>query len=296
MALIVTDIQHYSIEDGPGIRDTIFLKGCNLRCKWCHNPESLDTHISLGIEKNRCTGCGRCFSRCPQKVISSNAEGIVVDREKCDGCGICVGECFSNVFSIAGRRMELQDVFGEVMVDRLYFENSNGGVTISGGEPFLQWKELADLLKMFHDAGVHTIVQTNLTMPFEPEIAASLPFIDLFMVDLKVFDEDLHRKWTGMGNGAILGNLEELDRRGKDFEVHTPVVEGVNDNEEEIRRIVRFLRSFAHLSRYKLLGYHPFGLSKYDKFGIPVGYTNERQFPSRRLDQLQVLADKELGI
>ncbi|MGE4454750.1 MAG: glycyl-radical enzyme activating protein [Sphaerochaeta sp.] len=290
MDYIVSKIQRFSLEDGPGIRTTVFLKGCNFSCKWCHNPEAIGYEPVLGVDATRCDGCLRCLPYCPTHALSYEQETIKVDRSRCNNCGICVDECFKQVFSLCGTRYSEDSLFAEIVEDTLYFERSGGGVSFSGGEPLVQLPALLSILKRCKDAKIHTLVQTNLSLPFEE----SLPYVDHYMVDLKVMDPEKHRQWIGKDNLAVLRNIRNLDNSGACYEIRTPIIPGFNDTEEDVLKIVSFVKELSHCKRYRLLGYHPLGLPKYSQFGVTATYDYPQALDAAVLRHLQNLVEKEM--
>ncbi len=292
MSLIVSRIQRFSLEDGPGIRTTIFLKGCNFRCLWCHNPEALDSHATLGVNAEECDGCLRCISRCPESALQYFDDSIHLDRERCTSCGKCISECYRGVFSLCGISYEPEKLLEEILEDLPYFKASQGGVTFSGGEPFLQMPDFLAMLKICKQASLSVIVQTNLSLPFMD----SMKFVDHYMVDLKIMDNVKHRKWTGSSNEQVICNLKTLDAMRCSYEVRTPVVPFMNDTEEDIHQIIGFIKTLKHVKRYRLIGYHPLGIPKHKQFGVPLEYNVSRGLESGTLDELQALVEKEMGV
>lgn len=290
MGVMVSRIQRFSLEDGPGIRTTVFFSGCNFRCVWCHNPESLAGHPILGIDSSLCDGCQRCLSFCPQHALSIVGSTITVDRKMCDNCGLCVPECYRGVFSLSGRLYDTDSLVDAIEEDLPYYIRSNGGVTFSGGEPLCQLEGLLAVLKSCREKGIHTILQTNLSLPFEQTI----PYVDHYMVDLKIAADAKHQAWIGQGNSAVLRNIKELDRYNVSYEIRTPVVPQCNDTKDDILEIVKFLKQLKHLKRYRLLGYHPLGLPKYEQFGLPVQYDVRQGMDSSALKVLEQIVEKEM--
>lgn len=248
----IFDIQRSSFVDGPGIRTTVFFKGCNLRCKWCHNPESQSFDKQMMFYKDKCTGCGKCREVCPNHLQS------------CDFCGKCELYCPAEARKICGREYTSDEVLAEVIKDKAFYDNSGGGVTFSGGECMLQLDFLREILEKCKSAGIHTAVDTAGNVPWE-SFEKILPFTDLFLYDIKAFGAELHRKGTGVSNELILENLKNLSGRA-DIIVRIPVIGGYNDNDEEIRQIADFLKQIK-IIKAELLPYHAMGEHKYTALG-----------------------------
>lgn len=249
---MIFDIQRNSYVDGPGIRTTVFLKGCNLRCKWCHNPESQSFYKQMMFYKDKCTGCGKCREVCPNHLQS------------CDFCGKCELYCPADARKVCGREYTSDEVLAEVIKDKAFYDNSGGGVTFSGGECMLQLDFLCEILKKCKAAGIHTAVDTAGNVPWK-SFEKILPFTDLFLYDIKAFGAELHRKGTGVSNELILENLKNLSGRA-DIIVRIPVIGGYNDNDEEIRQIADFLKQIK-IIKAELLPYHAMGEHKYTALG-----------------------------
>ena len=249
---MIFDIQRNSYVDGPGIRTTVFFKGCNLRCKWCHNPESQSFDKQMMFYKDKCTGCGKCREVCPNHLQS------------CDFCGKCELYCPSDARKICGKDYTVDEVFEEIIKDKAFYDNSGGGVTFSGGECMLQLDFLREILEKCKSAGIHTAVDTAGNVPWK-SFEKILPFTDLFLYDIKAFGAELHRKGTGVSNELILENLKNLSGRA-DIIVRIPVIGGYNDNDEEIRQIADFLKQIK-IIKAKLLPYHAMGEHKYTALG-----------------------------
>jgi pyruvate formate lyase activating enzyme len=263
----IFDIKRYSIHDGPGIRTTVFLKGCALRCLWCHNPESIDPGPELMHWPGRCARCYACVKACPQAAISQDAEGaVVIDRNKCDLCGECAEACLYDAMQMVGREASVADVMAEVEKDRIFYEQSGGGVTLSGGDPFAQSDFAEALLDACRSRGIRTALDTAGMSPngLFDRLAAKA---DLVLYDLKGMDEARHREWTGVSNVPILENLKRLASSGTEIWVRIPLVHGVNDDDDNIRRTIAFLISLKTIRRVGLLPYHSGGLEKAGRTG-----------------------------
>ena len=254
MTANVFDIQRASFVDGPGIRTTVFFKGCNLRCAWCHNPESQNPKKEMLFYKNRCVGCGKCKEKCAFSL------------EKCEFCGKCALYCPHDAREICGKEYTVDEVMREVLKDKAVYEGSGGGVTFSGGECMLQIEFLTEILKACKENGIHTAVDTAGHVPFE-SFARILPYTDLFLYDIKCLDSEKHEKYTGVKNERILENLERLLKCGASVWVRIPVIPTVNDTKEEIQGIKTLLDAFGKPERIELLPYHAMGEHKYAALG-----------------------------
>ncbi len=244
----IFDIQRNSFVDGPGIRTTVFFKGCNLRCRWCHNPESRNFEKEILFYQNKCTGCGRC-----KEITADNIDFI----------------CFSDAKEICGKEYTVDEVFGEIIKDKTFYETSGGGVTFSGGECMLQIDFLTEILKKCKDTGIHTAIDTAGHISWE-SFEKILPYTDLFLYDIKTMDEKKHKEYTGVTNRLILENIKNLLKTGADIWVRVPVIPGFNDNEEEMRSIRSFFEKNGYPKKIELLPYHAMGEHKYTALGEEV--------------------------
>jgi pyruvate formate lyase activating enzyme len=258
----VFDIKRYSIHDGPGIRTTVFLKGCPLGCLWCHNPESVAAGPELMHWPGRCVRCHACVAACPKGAIAKDAAGaIMIDRHKCDVCGQCAEACLYDAMQVVGREMSVGEVMDEVEKDRVFYEQSGGGVTLSGGDPAVQAAFAEALLDACRERGLRTAVDTaGLTRNGALDRLAAKS--DLILFDLKLMDDARHGEFTGVSNAPILNNLERLAAAGSEIWVRIPLIRGVNDDDGNIRRTIDFLRSLRTIKRVGLLPYHSGGMEK----------------------------------
>ena len=284
---VLTAIQRFSLHDGPGIRSTVFFKGCNMRCAWCHNPETLRVEPEVLYYRSKCVGCGACAQVCPSHRVEGGK--MVYDRAACADHGACAQVCFSGALEMCGKEYTVQDVLHEVMQDVDYYAQSGGGVTLSGGEVLLQPQFAAELLSALHKEGVQTAIESNLNVDFST-LEALLPDLDLVMCDLKLWDEDAHRRWTGAGNARIRENIARLSRSGKPFIVRTPVIPGVNDSEAEIAAIAGFVGQLPGLAYYELLNFNPLGGSKYQALDVDNAFAGARPLSEERMQALQAAA------
>jgi pyruvate formate lyase activating enzyme len=252
----------FSIRDGPGIRTTVFLKGCRLRCRWCHNPEGIAPEPEIIYRQRRCQACGTCIRSCPQEAICLAAGRIVRSASRCRLCGACADACPTQAVERIGRVRTVSEVIEEVAKDRPFYEESGGGVTISGGEPLCQPDFLAALLRACKEEAIHTVLDTSGAGPLEV-ITRIRRDVDLFLYDLKLIDDDRHRREVGHSNREVLENLRALAEWGHEVVVRVPIVPGCNDDEENIRAIGAFLTGLASPAAVELLGYHDAGEGKY---------------------------------
>ena len=254
----IFDIKHFAVHDGPGIRTTVFLKGCPLKCVWCHNPESISPKTQLSFLANKCVGCGKCASVCDQGVHVFDQSHKII-RENCIYCGKCEKACPVGALTIYGREVTVDDVMAEVLEDEDFY-GEIGGVTLSGGECLAQADFCAEILSKVKMHGIHTAVDTCGFVKKEA-IDKVAPFTDLFLYDMKAFDEDVHVKCTGVSNKIILENIKYIDSLGKDIEVRIPYVPGYNS--DQIEKIAQFLAPLSSIKAVKVLPYHNYAKSKY---------------------------------
>ena len=246
----IFDIERNSYVDGPGIRTTVFFKGCNLRCSWCHNPESQSPKPQMMFYKNKCTGCGKCKEKCPNHL------------ESCELCGKCTLYCPHDAREICGKEYTVDEVMREILKDKAFYDHSGGGVTFSGGECMLQIDFLEEILKVCKENGIHTAVDTAGHVPYE-YFERILPYTNLFLYDVKCYDSEKHKKYTGVRNELILENLKKLLATGKSVWVRIPIIPTVNDTVEEIQRIKAYISSCGKPEKIELLPYHAMGEHKY---------------------------------
>jgi len=270
---IIFDIKRYAIHDGPGIRTTVFFKGCPLRCQWCHNPEGIALFPELLISQNRCKeNCEACVPECPQRAITKHDGRIAVDLETCNLCGLCVEVCAYEALTLAGKDVTVSELLAEVEKDRIFFDESAGGVTISGGEPFEQLAFLSGFLSGLKERGIRVSLDTSGYTPFEELVGVSC-LVDLILYDLKMMDSSKHENYTGVPNDLILDNLMKLSETGVPFEVRMPLIAGVNDDVGNIRKTIDFLLCLKTKPKVSLLPYHRGGREKYNRLG------KERRMP-----------------
>ena len=265
---LVFNLQKYSVQDGPGIRTTVFLKGCPLCCAWCHNPEGIAPRRELVVVENHCTACGACRRACPfAEAFAQAGDGAWPTRnEPCTLCGACVEACPTGARQLIGRDMTVAEVMAEVRRDRIFYEDSGGGVTFSGGEPLLQAAFLLELLGACRAEGLRTAVDTCGFGCTEHLVAAG-KLADLVLYDLKLMDDTRHRQFTGVSNRPILENLRALDDVHRNIWIRVPVIPGVNDDEASLEAIARFVTPLRGVRQINLLPFHKTGLQKARRLG-----------------------------
>jgi pyruvate formate lyase activating enzyme len=257
-------LQKFSIHDGPGIRTTVFFKGCPLRCAWCHNPESQSYASELLFDAEKCNRCGRCIPHCPHQAIPANP-GEPIDRNRCNACGKCVDYCLNNARKIAGKLFSISDTLKEIMQDHIFYEQSGGGVTFSGGEPMTHIDVLEPLAAECNLRGLHVTVDTcGFASP--DAFHRILPHANLFLFDLKHMDPEQHRIHTGQDNQLIFNNLRMLSESGAAIFLRVPLIEGINADEANMSATLAFAQTLR-LIQINLLPYHDTGHSKYARLG-----------------------------
>lgn len=265
MTGIVFNIQRFCINDGPGIRTTVFFKGCPLRCVWCHNPESHSCKEELLYDADKCIGCGRCGMACPQSAHTF-ASVHKIDRKQCISCGICADKCGFNALELAGKEITVEGILAEVLQDKVFYDNSGGGVTLSGGEPLMQFDFAYELLKQAKQNGIHTCIETCGFAKTE-DILKIAEFTDVFLYDWKLTNDELHKEYTGVSNRQILDNLRAVDAIGSKIILRCPIIPNVNDTEEHFLGIANVANSLENILAIEIEPYHSLGNNKYKKLG-----------------------------
>ena len=271
---VIFDIKRYAVHDGPGIRTTVFLKGCPLRCAWCHNPEGIAPAPQLAVNPRSCIGCGACVTACPRGAIELTGAGPVVRRERCDDCGDCAHACPSEALTIRGERVSAEHVIAELAADRAFYDSSGGGITVSGGEPLMQPEFARAILSGCRDLGLHTTLDTCGHGSREA-LDALLPNVDLILYDLKLMDAEALALHTGADNRVILQNLTRCSASGASVIIRVPIVPEYTAAPENVSAIARFVAELpAPPLAIELLGYHRFASAKYSALGMAFGLSS----------------------
>jgi glycyl-radical enzyme activating protein len=296
----VFDLQRFSVHDGPGIRSTLFLKGCPLRCLWCQNPEGLEGAVRLWHFQNLCARCGTCVKACPRQALALGPDRVEIDRAACDLCGKCVEACPRNALAFDGRDMEVAEAIEGLAADRIFFERSGGGVTFSGGDPLLQADFVRAVASGLKARGIHTAIETSLFAPWEA-IEPLLPVIDLFIVDLKVADPAHHLALTGQERAPILANLRRLVRALGDptrLLLRVPLIPGMTAEPGNLAGLAELIASIAPAAPVQLMNFNPLAAAKYQRMrkehalaGATASY-GERELAAFRA----VLAERGLSV
>ena len=269
---LIFDIKRYAINDGPGIRIVIFLKGCNLNCAWCHNPEGISAETERMYAPSKCIKCGTCVMACTQRALILISEGIVTDIGLCKLCGNCAEVCPTKAIELSGKPQTITEIMEEIEKERIFFDHSGGGVTFSGGEPLLHSDFLIELLDECGRRGIHRAVDTAglANTDLLLEVAKRT---DLFLYDLKMIDSERHQKWTGVPNEKILENLQALAESGANIIIRIPLIGNVNDDIENMTQTARFVSTLAGQPKVvNLLPYHKIAQNKYGKLGRPEDF------------------------
>ena len=261
---LIFNIQRFSTHDGDGVRTTLFFKGCPVKCKWCHNPESQHFYPELITYKSKCTSCGRCIPKCPKGAISFTDGEVVTDRTICENCGKCTDACLNEARELAGKEYTVQEAFKEAMKDRMFFERSGGGVTLSGGEVMVQDMDFVEALcRKLYREGISVFIDTCGYAPFE-NFERILPYVDTFLYDIKLLDPEEHKKYIGVDNALILENLKKLSEKGARIYIRIPTIGGVNATQGFMEDVIKFLKENGiQPAEVSILPYHDMGKSKY---------------------------------
>jgi pyruvate formate lyase activating enzyme len=282
---LIFKIQKYCIDDGPGIRTTVFFKGCPLKCLWCHNPESQNFNKEWFFDKNKCILCGNCEKVCSGINIKEN----IFFNLSCNFCGKCIDYCPPECRQISGFYISSDNLLNEILKDEIFFKNSNGGVTFSGGEPLSQYSFLIDSLMKLNEKNVNCCIDTSGYVETEKILSVS-EYTDIFLYDIKSMDDFIHKKYTGVSNKLIIKNLMELSKIHSDIKIRIPLIKGINDDEKNILSIVDMMKSFKLTEAY-LLPYHEYGVYKYDLLNKAYNLDYKNKLNNDIIENIQNIFD-----
>lgn len=260
---IITNIQKYSVHDGPGIRTTVFFKGCPLSCRWCHNPETQSFNQQFMYDLDKCSNCGECIRRCTEEAVYTKDKKVFTDMKKCTFCETCMDFCITGAREIVGREYSVQEILKEIEKDRRFYEESGGGVTLSGGEAMMNIDFIEELINLCNERGISVVVDTCGYAPYE-NFHKIKDKVQVFLYDVKLMEDKKHREYTGQGNFLILDNLRKLSQQGANINLRLPLIEGINTDEENIKAVIKMAKE-NNIKKINLLPYHDIGKDKYRK-------------------------------
>ena len=281
MDSLVIDIQRCSIHDGPGIRTTVFLKGCPLNCKWCHNPESKNFKKQLSYNAEKCTSCRACEKICKKNVHVFENNVHTVNFANCDQCGECQNVCPENALSVIGKKYSPQDILSIVRKDAIFYEQGGGGITISGGEALSHSAFCKDVLEICKENNIHTCVETS-CFTTKKSIESTINFVDLFLIDFKISHSPDSKKYIGQSSTRIFENIDYIYNKGKNIIIRCPIIPTVNDTHEHFDAIIALSKKYPKILHFELLPYHNFGITKaknahLDFFEFPIPTAEQKQ-------------------
>jgi len=265
----VFDIQHFALHDGPGIRTTVFLKGCSLRCAWCCNPESQLEKPQLSFRAGKCTNCLHCVGFCKDGALINRNGKLEVNYNKCTTCGLCIDECPEDALRIIGWEASAEDVIAEVVKDMSYYQNSGGGLTVSGGEPLGQAEFLVAILRLAKGRGIHTCIETSGLASLH-KLKLVIPHVDLFLFDYKITDAADFKTYVKANQNTILKNLDFLSRNHSDIILRCPLIPGINDNDVHFQAIADLSNRYRSIQKVEIMAYHNWGSHKYSETGMKM--------------------------
>ena len=297
MNAYVTNIQRFSLNDGPGIRTTVFLQGCNLHCAWCHNPETLSARPVLMHYPSKCIGCGKCLEVCPNKAHKLAADGThIIDRSLCTSCGACAASCYASALVMSSSPCSPSDVMKDVIQDKLYYDLSGGGVTVSGGEAALHPQFVIELARLCHEQGIKIAYETSMSVPFA-RMEEMLRSMDLIMCDMKLADSPTHKRYTGTDNQMIFNNIGRTSKLGRPMIVRTPLIPGVTDSLDNLRSIASYISKMDNILYYELLNFNPLGSAKRIAMDAPDSFADAKSLSKDQLEAIREgLSDIDIAI
>lgn len=287
----VFNIQRFSVNDGPGVRTIVFLKGCPLSCHWCSNPESQHEYSELMFNEVNCTSCGKCAKLCKENAIDFGSK-YRIDREKCINCGECIEDCYRGALVMSGEDMTVDEVINEVKKDETQFRHSNGGITLSGGEPLMQPEFALEVLKMSKSKGWNTTIETT-GFTSKEVIDKVIPWVDLVLLDIKSMDSDKHLEYVGQRNEIILENAKRISDLGVNMIIRVPVIPGFNGDLKSIKKIAEFAKELKRVKEMHILPYHRLGVNKYSCIGREYKMGKDIKTPDDEfIEELKQIVEK----